>query len=408
MVMACIMLFNLTGCGKKVQAGNLMGKIETVPVNGKTADSIFVEAQADFAVKLFQNSLKENENSLISPLSVMLALSMTANGANTETREEMEELLGGGIPLENLNEYLYSYVKNLPNEDEYSLKLANSIWFRDSESLTVKEKFLQKNADYYGAAAYKAAFDGQTVKDINSWVKENTDGMIDKVVNEIDGDTVMYLINALAFDAQWQEPYKRGGISDGLFRTAAGSEKTVEMMSSEESKYLSDGKAVGFIKDYKDGRYSFAALLPDEKVTVEDYIASLTGESLLQAIRSAENMPVCARMPKFSYEYEIKMNEALKALGMSAAFDSARADFSEMGKSAYGNIYIGSVLHKTFVSIDEFGTKAGAVTTVEMKAESAAEVSEKIVVLDRPFAYLIIDNATGLPIFMGTVMDIQK
>ncbi|MBS6475813.1 MAG: serpin family protein [Clostridiales bacterium] len=410
LLIGSLLLLNLAGCSTAARAADLMEGIEARSVNGREMDGSFIKTQADFAVKLFQNSLREGENSLISPLSVMLALSMTANGAAAETRREMEALLGGGVPLEELNRYLYSYVNGLPNDSEYKLQIANSIWFRDEENvLQVKKDFLQINADYYRAAAYKADFnDSQTVKDINQWVKKNTDGMIDKIVDQIGRDTMMYLINALVFDAQWQKTYEKDQIHDGSFTTANGTVADVQMMYSIEDLYLNDGNAVGFIKNYRDGKYSFAALLPNEGVSVGDYIQSLTGEKLLQTVRNAESVLLSAVMPKFSYDYEIGMNNALAALGMRTAFDGGRADFSNLGQSSLGNIYIGEVLHKTFICVDELGTKAGAVTKVEMKAEGAVVMPEKQVVLDRPFVYLILDNATGLPIFMGTVMDLQK
>ena len=130
---------------------------------------------------------------------------MTANGAANETLSQMEEVLGKDIPLEELNEYLYYYVNNLPSEEKSKLNIANSIWFRDDEDrLTVEKDFLQKNADYYNAAIYKSPFDDQTLQDINYWVKTNTDGMIDKILEKIDDDSIMYLINAIVFDAEWK------------------------------------------------------------------------------------------------------------------------------------------------------------------------------------------------------------
>ena len=406
-VLLAAMLMNLAGCATKVQAADLMDGVTANTITGKAADDAFIGGSADFAVKLFQKTVAEDKSSLISPLSVMLALAMTANGADNTTKAQMEALLGGEIPLDTLNEYLYTYVKGLPSEKKSKLNIANSIWFRDEEDrLTVEQSFLQKNADYYGAAAYKSAFDGQTLSDINNWVKQNTDGMIDKILDQIDADTVMYLINAVVFDAEWETVYKKNDIYDGTFTALDGTKQTVPMMRSDESKYIDDGKATGFIKAYKDGNYSFAALLPNEDVSLRDYIASMTGEGFVNAVKNAESAYVAAQMPKFSYDYEIKMNDALKALGMPTAFDFNAADFSKLGRSAYGNIYIGEVLHKTFISVDELGTKAGAVTKVEMKDESAPMGYS--VKLDRPFVYAIVDNATGLPVFMGTVTEVSN
>lgn len=386
------------------QTVNLMKSIQKNTVTGKSADNTFIASTADFAVSLFQKTVTENENSLISPLSVMLALAMTANGADSQTKSEMETLLGGTIPLEELNEYLYSYVQSFPSDDTYKLHLANSIWFRDDENrLTVNPDFLQKNADYYGAGAYKRPFDQQTLQEVNDWVKENTNGMIHQMIDQIDAFDVMYLINAIAFDAEWDTAYTKNAVGEGTFTAIDGSEHTVEMMSSTEHLYLDDGKASGFMKDYKGGKYSFAALLPKEGIDINDYVASLTGEDLIHMIQNAKNVSVSAQLPKFSYDYFVEMDEALITLGMPTAFDDLQADFSKLGKSTYGNIYMGHVLHKTFISVDELGTKAGAATIVIEK--DGAVLSEYSVVLDRPFVYLIIDRETSLPLFMGTVMD---
>ena len=123
-------MMSLFGCGAKVQAANLMEGIAAKPVSGKAADDAFKSSTADFAIRLFQQTRDGNKNSLISPLSVMLALSMTANGAKGVTLAQMEDLLGGDIPMETLNEYLYSYIKALPSEKTAKLNSANSIWLR--------------------------------------------------------------------------------------------------------------------------------------------------------------------------------------------------------------------------------------------------------------------------------------
>ena len=178
------------------------------------------------------------------------------------------------------------------------------------------------------------------------------------------------------------------------------------MMYSAEHLYLDDGKAIGFIKPYRNG-YSFVALLPNEDISLSDYAASMTGKSFADTIKNAEDVPVEAAMPKFSYDYDIEMSGALKALGMTKPFDAAKADFSALGSSDSGNIFISRVLHKAYIAVDGKGTKAGAATAVETNLMSDT-VGIYRVTLDRPFVYAIIDDATGLPVFIGTVTDIGK
>ena len=404
----CLLLtipVNLTGCTAKVQAVDLMEGITPGAVEGKTVDETFRLHEMTFALQLLQEAIKEEkENLLLSPLSVQLALAMTANGAGGETRQEMQTLLGGEIPLELLNEYLYTYVGGLPNGNNSKLTIANSIWYRDEDSrLQVEEAFLQTNGDYYGAQIYKAPFDGQTVKDINNWVSEKTDGMIDGIVDEISSDTVLYLINALAFDAKWDRAYKKHEVGNRIFCTDSGEEISAEMMYSTEWQYLDDGKATGFLKDYKGGSYTFAALLPEENMTVWDYIKGLTPETLLTLLDNPKTgMGGRVGLPKFTFDYELSMNDTLKHLGLQRAFSSEMADFSSMAYSTHGNICIGDVLHKTHISVDEEGTKAAAATKVEIVEECAA-MEEWSVILDRPFVFMILDRETKLPVFMGVV-----
>lgn len=392
------------------------GQMETPDprnVADKPSDTTFESAYTELAVKLFQQTVaaSRDKNLMISPLSIQLALAMTANGADGLTRQEMEALLGGDIPLEELNAYLHTYTGSLPSEEKCKLQIANSIWFRDEAGwLTVEESFLQTNADYYGAEVYKRAFDETTVKEINNWVDHNTDGMISKVLDKIDSSAMMYLINAIVFNAEWAEPYHEYAIRSGDFTNQSGDLQSVHMMHGEEREYLHDDQATGFVKPYSGDKYSFAVLLPNEGVDLYDYMETLTPEKLTKTLNDRQTCPVITQLPKFSYEFDLTMNEVLKELGMPTAFDSTGADLTKLGQSTDGNLYIGSVIHKTFIQVDGMGTKAGAVTVVEVNEECAVEPDPdtKEVIVDRPFVYMILDNETNLPIFIGCVTEITE
>ena len=353
-----------------------------------------------FGLDLFQESHVQDENTLISPLSVFYALAMTANGAEEETLAQMEAVFG--LDIDTLNLWLSSYQDVLTEE----LKLANSIWFRDSGYFTVNQEFLQTNADYYGAGIYKALFDEATCKEINSWVKKNTDGMIPSILEEIPDDAVMYLVNALAFDAKWEEPYREHQIREGTFTTQRGYVREVVMMYAEEGFYLQDEQATGFIKYYQGGRYAFAALLPNAGMTVEEYLETLTGDHLQDLLSNPYEATVRTCMPKFKVEYDVELSDILQSMGMTEAFCGDLADFDGIGHSDAGNLFISRVLHKTFMEVDDKGTKAAATTAVELVPESAPpEPDFYTVYLDRPFVYMIIDTQSNLPFFMGTMMD---
>ena len=360
----------------------------------------------DFAIRLFKQTNEDGKNTLISPLSVLCALAMTANGAEGETREQMEAVLG--MSVEELNLYLYSYINALPQGEKYKLSVANSIWFTDDDRFTVNQDFLQTNADYYGADIYKTPFDKQTLKDINNWVKNETDNMIPKVLEDIPDAAIMYLINALAFEAEWTEIYEKNQVRDKTFTKEDGTKQDVELMYSTEGKYIEDENATGFIKYYKERKYAFVALLPNEGVTVSEYVNSLDGASLAALLANAESRSVETAIPKFESEYDIEMSSILEAMGMSNAFNVTFADFTGIGDSTEGGIYISKVIHKTYIQVGEKGTKAGAVTAIEMKDGSAGPPDEiKQVYLDRPFVYMLIDCETNTPFFIGTVMDVN-
>ncbi len=414
-ILCITMLLGLTACGKagtdpQIQSKNLMEDLTTPTpgVENTPADYENRYPISGFGVKLLQQTLQSaeaDENVLVSPLSVLLALYMTANGADGNTKAQMMDVLG-----DNLNEYLKAYQESLPQGEDYKLHIANGIWFRDAEFLTVQEDFLRVNQQYFNAGLYKAPFNDTTCREINNWVKENTDGMIDSILDEISPDAVLYLINALSFDAKWQKPYNEYSVQeDRTFTKEDGTKQKATLMYSEESTYLEDEKATGFVKYYKGRKYAFAALLPKEGVTVSEYVAWLNEEHLQELFAGAKKTVVNAALPKFETEYGILLNDVLISMGMSDAFSSLMADFSKMATSERGDIFINRVLHKTFISVDELGTKAGAVTAVEMTDESAMIPAEYYnVFLDRPFVYMLIDCETNQPFFIGTMMDVEK
>lgn len=367
----------------------------------QTADAVAV---TDFAVRLFQESLEPSKNTLISPLSVLNALAMTANGAGGETLSQMESLFG--TDLSSLCYYLSTYQAARPSAEKYRFHNADSIWIRDDGNFIAVQDFLQMNRALFDAGIFESPFDQSALKDINKWVSENTDKMISDILEEIPSDAVMYLINALAFEAEWQNIYFDTQIRDNTFTMEDGTQQNAKMMYSEEHTYLQDENAQGFLKYYADEKYAFAALLPDEGVSVEAYVNSLTGERLHQLLDNSTDTSVNAAIPKFQTEYSAEMNDILKNMGMTDAFDADLADFSGIGVSPVGNLFISRVLHKAYIAVDERGTKAGAATLIEIRAGSALK-EQKTVYLDRPFVYMIIDCEENLPIFIGTVMRLE-
>ena len=404
LLLCLTLLLSLFGCAvASAKSVDLMEGITaplTRPSGILTAEES--SAVAQFGLELFHPALAE-DNPLISPLSVILALAMTANGAKGETLAQMEEAFG--MEMKQLNPSLSAYLAGLPSGKTDKLHIANAIWFKDTPSFTVNPDFLQTTANYYDAGLYKAPFDKNTCRDINNWVEQHTDGMVKDILDEIPEHVVLYLVNALSFDAEWQRIYKENQVREGTFTTAAGDKLTVDMMHSKEQRYLETDTATGFIKLYQDGRFAFAALLPNEGFTPADCAGSLTGAALTALLTSPSQEEVQVTMPKFQSEYSTELSHTLKAMGMELAFSGG--DFSGMGSSADGPLYLSRVLHKTFIAVDEKGTRAGAATVIEAPGAAPPGAEPKVVVLDRPFLYFIFDTVTGLPIFMGAVTDIQ-
>lgn len=400
---ACLLAGTLSGCGGK---RDLMQGVTPAAVSNTADTSGGAAAASGLALRLLRQEMKTGEpNTLLSPLSILCAISMAANGAEGETLTQMESVLG--LPVESLNAYLLTCRKALPKEKKCRVSLANSIWFRDDNSLTVKEDFLKTNAAWYNADLYQLPFDSAACKAMNNWVSKKTDGMIPEILREISPDAAMYLINALSFEAEWQTIYQETSIQDGVFTTEDGQQQTVPMMYSKEYSYLETEAATGFLKYYAGGDCAFAALLPKEGISLADCIDSLTGEQLHDLLKNPEPTEVRTAIPKFESTCETDLCDTLKALGMTDAFDWQLADFSGIGSSTEGNLTISQVLHKARITVDERGTKAGASTAVVMEPTSAPPSESRVVQLDRPFLYLLMDCQEQSPIFIGTVTTLE-
>ncbi len=415
---AMLLLALLTGCGAggeegarrdeqppAVEAGegDLMEGVEPRRLSAGDAAGLRTGVITDFGLRLFQAGFDGSGNTLVSPLSVLEALAMTANGAAGDTLAQMEEVFG--LDIQALNESLHGYAEALPDGEGGGVRAANGVWLNADAGLAVEPAFLQANADYYGAGVYERPFDAALAEEINGWVSEHTEGRITSVLDEAPTGAVTYLVNALTFDGVWEEIYRADQVQDGTFTTEAGEERDAQFMWSTEQAFLRDENAVGFLKYYEGRDYAFAALLPEEGVALADYIASLTGERLQAVLDNAdESVYVNAAIPKFSGEYGAELQKTLADMGMADAFDPGRADFSRLGTCEAGDLYIGRVLHKTFVNVDEKGTEAGAATAVEVRAAGLLGPEERVH-LDRPFLYMLIDCRHNAPLFIGAVTD---
>lgn len=368
---------------------------------------------ADLGFKMLKKSFTQETNALISPVSIMTALSMTANGAGGKTLEEMEAVLGADIETLNKNFAPQNYNGN-------GVSTANSIWFRnDKKRLSVNDTFINRIEKNYGAEWYGKNFDKSTVRDMNRWVSQHTDGMINNMISDIPPEAVIYLINAVMFDAEWEYPYEKSDvINKRIFTAENGKKQEVTMLKHRTNTWMKFGlgKTEGIVKRYTNG-YSFAAILPLEGVSINAALNSFTGSDFVNAVLPTAVDPTCATglypvdvyLPKFDFECKLTMSDILKDMGMPTAFSVKDADFSNMGTSFGGNIFIGEVYHNTYISLDELGTRAGAATIIEM-AESSAQEPFGLTTMNfnRPFIYVIFETGTGTPLFIGTVKDFNS
>ena len=372
----------------------------------KNVDFPLSAATSKFALKLYSQIQKRRtgQNTFVSPASLMMALAMTYNGAEGETRQAMARALElEGMSLDDVNRAAADLKSALaPTDPKVQLKIANSLWARNG--FEMKPAFIERNKKYYGAEIASLNFaDSSAPQTINSWVNRNTEGKVTKIVDSIDPDIVLFLINAIYFKGQWQTEFKKEQTKPDVFRLAGGDRKEVPMMSQSGSYFYYKGENFQSVAlPYGRGGVSMYVFLPDEQTSLDQFEQGLTFENWDTWMKSLRVTPGDVKLPRFKVEWEANLNEALKALGMAEAFDPNRANFSLIAEPTSGKLFISEVKHKTWCEVNEEGTEAAAVTSVGVALASLPPEKFSMKV-DRPFFFAIRDNATGVVLFMGSV-----
>lgn len=387
--------------------GDLMADIIPASWDGvlNPVDSEIAASVQRYSADLLLRSIDNDYNVMVSPASVFLALAMTLNGADNETRDEMIAVLSeAGLTPAEINEFSRVWINNLEaaGTDKTDISIANSIWFRDG--FDADKAFLQTNADYYGAGARMLDFADESSKDIiNNWVEYSTNGLIEEIIEQIDSSTVMFLINTVYFKSDWQTPFLHQDTYEREFNSPEGVVEHDFMNRSDMLSFFEMDGADGVVLPYDDGRFAYVAVLPDEGVEPRAWLSSQNQETLFADLRElaaeAEAVQGFISLPKYEAEYEDVLNNELIAMGMPSAFDGATADLSLLNEGKRKGLYISEVRHKTFIAVDEKGTEAAAATSVAI--DESAIMSEKELIFDRPFFYTIIDLRNGLPLFAG-------
>lgn len=388
----------------------LVGSVPTLAaqVAGDQNVRTLADSSNDLGFRLLEQIRKgdEGENVFISPASIMLALAMTYNGANNITKEEMARTLAlEGIDIDSLNAAAQKLMNWLEEADtSVQLAVANSIWKKSD--FPFKESFVELVRDYYESEV----FDLGDAEEINEWVTEKTKEKIRKIVDVVQADDIMFLINAIYFKGSWTQQ----------FATSATRERDFHLVSSDVIKhqlmehrakypYWEDETAQAIKLPYGDKRFSMVVLLPSESDGIDTFLSSFSTEYWQEKSRRFLDREGTIVLPRFEIEYEVCLNDTLESLGMPSAFAPDMADFGNMWyESGDTNVYIGEVLHKTYVKVNEEGTEAAAVTSVRMKfSETSASIPPPPfeMIVDRPFVCVIVEEQTGIILFIGAIYD---
>lgn len=375
-----------------------------IPDEDETVD----DAYLTLSMNLARMNYTQNENMLISPASIEFALGMALAGAEGETLAQMNRVLGNTASREEILAFCESYQQKLGGKRNSYFNVANSIWInKDIVKSSLKKPYTTTLDDVFDAESYCKPFTDATKNKINDWCSKKTDKMIPEILNQIDCNAAVYLINALSFDAKWEEPYEEYQIKEDIFHNEDGTEKNVNFLHDTLGVYYEIDNACGFHKYYEGGEYAFLAILPDEEVGLENFLKDFDADSYRSFMESATGQyDVYTKLPKFTNDYSVNLNEQLQMLGITDAFTPGVADFSGIIDKNQNDLFIDKVIHKTHIEVDENGTKAAAITLIEMNdacTSAAYEPEYREVYLDRPFLYMIVDMETEMPVFIGTV-----
>ncbi len=376
----------------------------TPPNNQINVDARLVAANTKFGFNLFNTLSKQqpNQNIFISPTSVALALSMTYNGVSGETKQEMTKVLElTGMTPQEIN----AANQNLQNswqkvDPTVQVSIANSLWAKQGFSL--KPEFQQTNQEYYQANVTELDFiNPQAPSIINNWVSQKTKGKIDQIVDQISPDQVLFLINAIYFKGNWETPFDKSQTANKTFYLTDSSSKQHPMMSQSgfHRCYETDTFQAVSLSYGQKGALRMYIFLPNSNTNLATFSQQLTPENWNKWMQGFRKINGIIEIPRFKIEYEVELKSTLIALGMAGIFDISKADFSAMTDD---NVAVDSVKHKTFVEVNEEGTEAAAVTSIELIRGLTFQMN-----VNRPFFCAIRDHTTGTILFMGTIVDPQ-
>lgn len=382
-------------------------------INSNTPASLdeLTQSTACFSWKMLQSLSNDPEyqddNLVLSPLSIQIALYMTLNGAEGSTESGIQEALCiEHIEPNGHNEAYEKLYDVLTDNVDSRLNIENAVFYDDIK-LRPSETFKSSLENYYSAEFQSLDFDEtSTVDVINDWADEKTEGRIKKILEEISPDEAMFIINALYMQADWIKGFDPESTSARTFIHEDGSTSEVDMMFSDDYRNAYNGddyKAVDLM--LKDQKYSVTFILPPPSINLSSFVNNMTPDDFSAFYEKLyeENLQesrILLTLPKFETSSKFILTETLKNQGMADAFNKSKADFTDLG-TAGGRIYLSRVLHDNYLKVDEKGVEGAAVTTVGVAVTSAPP----LLTFDRPYMFIIRHIDTGSIIFTGLITD---
>ena len=377
-----------------------------VPVELKKAEKVARDNAFTFDLLRAVRKHSTDANVFISPLSVSMALNMTLNGAVGATADEMRATLReSGYSTADINAYSRELREALLQADpKTTIGIANSIWYR--QGATVKAPFLDANRTYYDAEVQALDFfSPSATATINGWCARKTNNKIKEIVKQVDPTTFMYLINAVYFKGAWTTRFEKKNTRSGDFRRADGSTQKVQMMNLKDTFRCASSDVCDYLEmDYGNHAFSMVIMLPKDGKTTRDVIATMDGKKWADAMQSLTLKEIPVFLPRFKAECEYPMHKyILPDMGMKIPFNPMLADLSGIADiGAFGRLFISSVIHKTFVQVDEEGTEASGVTNVGVMPTGESS----FFIVNRPFLFAIREKSTGVILFIGEIGEI--
>lgn len=374
-----------------------------------THEKLMVKSNQDFAFDFFSQIFAQeqndvNNNFMVSPFSLSMALAMTWNGSSGDTKLSIQKTLGfDNWSDDEINKYFAKLVDTFKKTDPSTkLSIANSIW--TNQNVKIFSDFISLNKTYYDATVRSVDFgDFATVDKINQWAKTNTHGLIETVIEQTNPMDLMYLLNAIYFKGVWSSEFDKSKTSLMNFLSQNGSQSKVDMMHQESNFNYAEDEILQLLElPYGNKAFSMMVLLPQDDKELNDVVSVLKEDNYWQNITDKmDTYTVDLFLPKFKIEYSKKLNNVLKNMGMGVAFEPGYANFARMSDQ---EAYISLLKQDTYISTDEVGTEAAAVTTVGVTITSIPQPPQKVVFrADKPFVYIIREKSTESILFMGII-----